>query len=178
MISELRRLFKYDPETGAVTRLVVTSNRVRIGDIVGSKKTTHRGKNYAGQYLQVRVNSKLMYVHRIAYSLMTGEHIPNGVYIDHVNGDGTDNRWANMRLATRSQNMANIVRKTARQTNLPKGVQWHDRDKLYVARLGNRAIGYFKDVSKAAAAYNAAARERYGPFYREDGGVGSKGSTK
>jgi len=163
-VDRYRALFDYDPDTGELRRKISTSNRVKVGDIVGARKQTHRGKPYNRIYLQVRVDSRLTYIHQIIYALMTGNLPPVGMQIDHRNGDGTDNRWENLRLATPSQNMGNRGRNRTRIHDLPKGVYWHDRDRLCIARLGCKTIGYFKSVEEAKAAYDAYAALYYGEF--------------
>lgn len=61
-------------------------------------------KNYDRKYVKARRNRNgrsKPYLHRLVMNAQTGEHI------DHINGDGLDNRKANLRRATRSSNMAN-----------------------------------------------------------------------
>jgi AP2 domain-containing protein len=92
--------------------------------------------------------------------------------IDHENGNGLDNRRANLRPATRSQNKANTSRYSGRIPGSSgfKGVYWRERDKRWHAqiRVNGRGItlGYFHDEIQAARAYDAAAREHFGEFAR------------
>lgn len=61
-------------------------------------------KNYTRKYVKARRNRNgrsKPYLHRLIMNAQKGEHI------DHINGDGLDNRKANLRRATRSTNMAN-----------------------------------------------------------------------
>lgn len=90
-------MFSYDPDTGVVTRRKRSGNRSK-GAIVGSRKTTKYPR------LTVEVAGKKYYLHRIIWLLMTGEW-PSEV--DHVNHNGLDNRWVNLREATRLENNRN-----------------------------------------------------------------------
>jgi hypothetical protein len=104
-----------------------------------------------------RVGQEL--AHRVAYRLMTGKDAGNQV-VDHINCDRSDNRWCNLRLATRSQNRMNSKRKT-------KGyVCVNGR---YVARIYVRGqqerLGTFDTEEEASAAYIARAKEIHGEFY-------------
>jgi HNH endonuclease len=162
------QLFIYNPRTGILRWKVSRSNRIKVGSVVGTVKYTHIGKPYSRRYLQVHVDRKFVYVHHVIYRMMTGCAVLAGEQIDHKNGDGTDNRWANLRIASRSQNMANRDRNRTRKRDLPKGIQWHERDQLYVARFGNRNIKYSKSLKTAAAARRAAALAYYGEFAREE----------
>jgi len=65
--------------------------------------------------------AKQVPVHRVVYELHNGP-IPDGMVIDHINGDTLDNRIENLRLATRSQNSMNAAGKRGKQSGLPKGV--------------------------------------------------------
>jgi hypothetical protein len=89
--------------------------------------------------------------------------------IDHVNGCGTDNRRANMRLATRSQNLANQRPQEGRSSR-HKGVHWHKEHRKWTAafQFQNKRIklGYFASEVGAAAAYERAARRLSGEFAR------------
>lgn len=91
---DLRELgFDYDPETGQFTRW---------GKEVGS--VNHR---YDG-YCQISLDRKLHKAHRFAVLFMTGA-LPDfpRQEVDHINGDRADNRWVNLRVVDRAQNMKN-----------------------------------------------------------------------
>jgi hypothetical protein len=161
------QLFTYSPRTGILRWKISRSNRIKVGQVAGSLQTNHAGKPYERRYLHVRVGGRFFFVHRIIYQMMTGRPVPVGKQIDHKNGDGTDNRWLNLRVASRSQNMGNRLRNRVRVRDLPKGIQWHGRDQLYVACFNNRGIKYSKSLRVAVAARRAAALAYYGEFARE-----------
>jgi len=86
--------------------------------------------------------------------------------IDHINGDGLDNRRANLRLATVAQNAWNSKKRNP--ISGYKGV-YFDRQKRFwrAAIVCNRKrihLGYFKNKITAAKAYDAAARKFHGQF--------------
>lgn len=87
--------------------------------------------------------------------------------VDHINGNGLDNRKTNLRLATRSQNMRNgKLRATNRSGFI--GASWHLSAKKWFAQLSinNRRIylGLFDSAEDAAITYNVAARALHGEF--------------
>lgn len=89
---------------------------------------------------------------------------PEGLVTDHINGNTLDNRKANLRIATKSQNAANMV---SRSLTGYKGVV-RVSDISFTASIkvnGTRiALGTFYDVGEAAQAYNEAARSHFGEF--------------
>lgn len=97
---DVKALFHYDPETGVVTKLVSTQNRVKVGDIVGSKTTRPDGKTY----IRTTIKRVPYLLHRIIWLYCHGE-FPDE--IDHINGDGADNRLINLRNVSRGENMKN-----------------------------------------------------------------------
>lgn len=94
---------------------------------------------------------------------------PNGVLVDHRDGDGLNNRRENIRLATSLENQRN-QRLRSDSTSGLKGVTWHKaRNKWYSQiRLRGKHIhlGVFDDKQLAALAYDNAARELFGEFAR------------
>lgn len=86
--------------------------------------------------------------------------------VDHINGDRLDNRKANLRVCTRTQNQWNSKGRGGRSGF--KGVHWFEPAKCWQVRISaNRKrylIGYFHDSETAAKAYNTAAREYHGEF--------------
>lgn len=95
--TRLRKLLSYDPVTGIFIRLIQTSNRIKVGDVAG-------GKNALG-YIQISVDGEMLLGHRLAWLYMTGKWPAS--LIDHKNMIRHDNRWCNIREATKSLNMQN-----------------------------------------------------------------------
>ena len=92
---------------------------------------------------------------------------PKGMDVDHINGDKLDNRRANLRMATRSQNMANRRGAAAHNRLGVRGVT-SDRGCAYVARIRVQGkliiIGRFKEIESAAAAHRQALQKYFGEF--------------
>ena len=87
--------------------------------------------------------------------------------IDHINGNGLDNRKCNLRFANANQNQHN--RKTNKNNKSGyKGVCWHKRHNKWISRISinNKLIhlGLFNDKLDAANTYNNAAIKYYGEF--------------
>jgi hypothetical protein len=94
----LKQLFVYDPDTGVFTRLKA-SGRGKAGSQAGTISLNG--------YRAITVDRKRHQAHRLVFLYMTGELPESGVDVDHINGIRDDNRWANLRMATRAQNMWN-----------------------------------------------------------------------
>jgi hypothetical protein len=86
---------------------------------------------------------------------------------DHINGDGLDNRRANLRLATCAQNSANR-RRSKNNTSGFKGVSWRKDLKCWAAHIRDNGhanhLGMFEKPEEAARAYDAAALTVWGEF--------------
>lgn len=97
---------------------------------------------------------------------------PEGLEVDHVNGNTLDNRKENLRLCTRQQNMCN-QRVSKANTSGRKGVSWR-KDlaswAAYITVHGKRVhLGFFLDRDDAAKAYDVASRKLHGEFGLQNG---------
>lgn len=129
------------------------------------KKPGHRRTAYAvrGKIVGYEAGKKYTTIamHRVIM------RSPIGYEIDHINGNGLDNRKENLRIATRAQNQQNrnILR---HNTSGYKGVS-KDRETWRAQIRVNNTImrlGRFRDKISAAIAYNEAAKKYHGEFAR------------
>lgn len=155
-LEQFRSVLEYDPLTG-IFRWTVSRPPVVPGDIAGSYwgRTGYRRIRFAGrEYAE----------HRLAWLFVHGEWPPHEV--DHINRVRADNRIANLRLATRSENGVNRVY----IRTLPRGVVFHKRNKRFQAQIHacgkGHYLGSFETAEEAHAAYNHAAAQLHGEFAR------------
>ncbi len=92
---------------------------------------------------------------------------PQGMEVDHINGDRLDNRRCNLRLATKAENVRNQKLHKNNTTGF-KGVCWDKRGKTFNAKIMlNRKtinIGRYETAEEAYAAYCKSAAELFGEF--------------
>lgn len=156
----LRAMLHYDPETGLFTRIGTRKRRPNRAGGVGY--VTPFG------YLHIRINCCGMFsAHRLAWLYVYGEW-PDGV-IDHINGDATDNRIVNLRVATQAQNSANQG-KQCRNTSGYKGVYWDKRRSKWMAQIGVQGrykyLGRYDTAEEAHEAYREGCLRFHGEFAR------------
>lgn len=109
--ARVRELLHYDPLTGVFTRRVATGRHGchTAGSIVGTLDD--------GGYLRAGVDGRTYRLHRLAWLYMTGEWPARDV--DHRFRIKTDNRWSELRAASRGENLQN---RTTAQSNSRHGV--------------------------------------------------------
>lgn len=145
---DAHRLFAYDPDTGLLTRRITTSKKAKAGLVVGNP--------YSNGYLRVGVGPrgacKEYLLHRLIWMMHAGEW-PEGE-IDHINGVRTDNRLANLRIATSGENRQNSCRYASNKSGY-RGVSWFRVAGKWRADItvNRKAIylGSFDDINEAAA---------------------------
>ena len=90
-----------------------------------------------------------------------------GKQIDHIDGNGLNNRRDNMRFCTNQENQMNR-KKSKNCSSIFKGVYWHKPTQKWLARITinkkKRHLGYFVEEVAAAMAYDKAATEAFGEF--------------
>lgn len=93
--------------------------------------------------------------------------VPSGMVIDHINGNGLDNRRSNLRIATVSQNLQNQRRNSANTSGF-KGVAWCNRTGRWQSKIKlmqtQYHLGRYDTPEEAHAVYCEAARRLYGDF--------------
>lgn len=90
---------------------------------------------------------------------------PTGMDVDHINGDGLDNRKINLRLVTDSENQQNRHRLSLNTSGF-RGVTWHKQACKWQAGIKRNGksyhLGLYTSPEDAARAYDEGARRIYG----------------
>ena len=151
--ASLKEILHYDPDTGLFTRRVRRGKRWQPGTIAG---TLSHG------YIWVSLDGRKYAAQRLAFLYITGHWPPHDS--DHRNGIRDDNRWRNLRAATRSQNNANSGPSIRSKSGL-KGVVRVDK-RRWKTYCGRDYIGSFRSPEEAARAYDKEAVVRWGEYAR------------
>lgn len=113
-------------------------------------------------YAQTNSPAGLMLMHRLLVGV-------EGVGVDHIDGNGLNNRRVNLRVANQTQNNAN-QRVRAGGSSRFKGVSWSEERSKWVAQIAvngkRRNLGRFLDEEEAARTYDRAALDAFGTFAR------------
>lgn len=158
----LRYWLNYDGETGVFVWKLSPCARVPKGKEAGTAKAV--GYRFIGLRGYGQIGA-----HRLAWIYVHGA-IPEELEVDHINGDPSDNRIANLRLATSSQQKMNKGVQSNNRSGLKgafyhairPGMKWRSQIKV-----GERLhfLGYFKTAMEAHEAYMRASREMFGEFH-------------
>lgn len=161
--AELMQQLKYEPESGNFIR-VKNSTKAKVGDIAG-------GVSSGDGYVYIRIltpNSTKFLAHRLAWLYMTGEHPKE--FIDHKDGNRSNNKWENLREATSIENSRNRKLRNDNNSNLT-GVSFNFRLNKWVAtcKIPNKKsnhIGVYESKKEAYDAYVEYASKHFKEFYK------------
>lgn len=156
----LRELLEYFPATG---EFIWKRNKGKQIAGTSANRVTDSG------YRIVMLDRENYRQHRLAFFYMTGEWPTE--FVDHINGDKSDNRWENLRECSKSQNGFNVGTKCTNTSGF-KGVSWRqDRNKFraYTRIKGQiKHLGYFDDPELADLVVTSARELHHGEFARHD----------
>jgi len=148
----------YNPETGVFTWKIATTNTVKVGQEAGT--LTKKG------YRHIKFKGEKYGSHRIAYFIYHGVD-PSGKRIGHIDGNRSNNKIDNLRLATHSENLRNRSFQKNNKSGVV-GVVWYKRHKKWMAYVNIMRkkiyLGYFDDIEEAKAARIAAEKKYFGEF--------------
>lgn len=154
-----------------VRKLILTKGKTAIIDAedfnrLDKWKWSYKNNGYAvrRQHLGMKEGkqiAKMVMLHREIIN------VPNGMVIDHINGNGLDNRKVNLRICTHQQNAQNSKKRKGKRSKY-KGVSWFGRKGKWFSRIkvnGKQVcLGYYYDEMGAGCAYDAAAKKYFGQF--------------
>ena len=166
----LRQLLRYDPETGKLfwlprpAEMFPDKRAAKAWNTKWAEKPAFTAPHNRG-YLHGGILKQRYLAHRVIWAMQTGEWPKDE--IDHANNTPSDNRWSNLRAATRSENTQNTSSRKG-STSKYLGVCRKKKSSKWMAIISSGGarivLGLFDCEIEAARAYDAAARLRYGKF--------------
>lgn len=113
---------------------------------------------------KIEKRRNIIYIHRLIMNC------PNSKFVDHIDGNGLDNRKENLRICTRIQNSGNS-KISKNNTSGVKGVRFKKESNWWVAniKINNKLkfLGSFPNMDDAKNAYTVAAKKHFGEFYSD-----------
>ena len=115
-----------------------------------------------GQWSKTQKRRLTITMHRLIID------VPDGLFVDHINHNGLDNRKANLRPATPAENARYARYPKINTSSKYRGVWYNKKKEKWRAtisvNLKRKQIGYFKNEIDAARAYDNAAKHYYKDF--------------
>ena len=149
--ARLKELLHYNPETGMFVWKCNRGGRAKKGSIAGAVN--------GGGYKQICIDYVTYKAHRLALLYMTGDLPPDDT--DHRNGVRNDNRFENLRPASRLLNQQNQQKAHSNNQQGLLGVgKEGDRYRARIRHEGKQIyLGAFDTMAEAGDAYQAAKRK-------------------
>jgi hypothetical protein len=160
----LRQLIKYDHKTGL---MIWRYRDKKWFTAVRQWKTWNKlwadQPCFINQRSQIKIFGELWSASGVIWKIATGKSPKH--FIDHKDRNPHNNKWKNLRPATRSQNNANTTRPRRKS-----GFRWVYCNKRggWVVMVNKKYLGYYADLNTAIKIARKAAKQKYGEFYTHD----------
>lgn len=154
----LKELLRYEPETGCFFWKECRRGRTKAGGIAGYYKYNHATNK---GYWHIKINSVKYPAHRLAWLYVVG--VMPEKEIDHINGDGSDNRFENLREVSRRENAKNLKLSSANKSGVC-GVLYlgkRNRWKSVIVVDGRQVSKTLEDFFEACC-FRKSAERKYG----------------
>ena len=143
--------------------------KIHYDKLTGIFRWRYGGQSHAGKkqpwsiagslhncgYIQIGINKNRYLAHRLAWMYEYGEWPKQ--YIDHINGNRSDNRISNLRDVSHQTNLQNQKTKNTKNTSGFMGVDWQNKRNKWRASIKinkkSKFIGYFDKAEQAYEAY-------------------------
>jgi len=149
---ELKKIIRYRPTIGDFIWRISYKNNIKIGAKAGWTDTNG--------YYYIQIGNKKYRAHRLAWLYMEG-FFPKNIDIDHKDRIRNNNKWGNLRLASKQCNARNNKKRNDNTSGVT-GVVWYKAYKKWRATIAingkKHNLGYFKNFSEAVL-YRLAAEQ-------------------
>jgi hypothetical protein len=150
--------------------VLVSTIDVELTQITWTIKILSDNIQYATKNIKIDGKWITIQLHREVMERVLGRELEKHEQVDHINGNGLDNRRENLRIATAQQNQWNRG-KSSNNSSGYKGVYWHRYEHYWYAQIhveGKRIhLGIFQNAKDASDVYNKKAAELRGEYNKE-----------
>lgn len=161
--SRLHELFDYK-DGNLIWKNVTDKKRIKTGYIAGQLFTSQVGR----KYWSIRVDKKNYYAHRLIWIFHFGKITKD--HIDHIDGNGLNNKVENLREATHKENCRNIKVSSA-NTSGYTGVYLDKKRNKFVSQIKvdgkHKYLGSFLNIDDALNARIKAEKQYFCEFARK-----------
>ena len=164
-LEELKEHFDYNPDTGIIIWKKTTKPHMKVGAEAGSLNVRPKTS-----YRLIQLNHSKYKAHRLAYYMYHGID-PAEKQIDHIDGNGLNNKINNLRLATHSDNGKNR-NLNKNNTSGVTGVIWGKQRGRWRAQIKLNGkfkfLGHYSNIQDAIQARKEGEKKYFGKFRRLD----------
>lgn len=153
----LEQQFELDHECGRLIRKT-SYGKYAAGSVAG---TAH-----PDGYIQMGLMGERHLAHRVIFYMATGKD-PEGFHVDHINGDRSDNRPSNLRLATQVENLRHRTRMVSTNKSGHRNVSWNNYWNRWQVALkvnGKCIQRSFHNIEDAVACAKKLREQHFGEF--------------